>query len=137
MASPAHSRTGPLSCSVSLKIAAVIFLSAPICSAITYSPSITKVHAHTFIDLVGSAREYRDGMFEQSLADGQILPILYFGEEDTGTPHNSLIIEIGHAHNIANRRLYFTIVNQRFCFDSRINLEENRWYHFVAVVVPP
>ncbi|MCK4748281.1 MAG: hypothetical protein KAT15_14625 [Bacteroidales bacterium] len=55
-------------------------------------------------------------------------------EKDTGTPHNSLIIEIGHGHKIENRRLYFTIVNQRFCFDSRVNLEENHWHHFVAVV---
>jgi len=66
--------------------------------------------------------------------DGNILPVFYFGEKDTGTPHNSLIIEIGHGRKINNRRLYFTIVNQRFCFDSGRNLSENRWYHFVAVV---
>jgi hypothetical protein len=73
----------------------------------------------------------------QSLG-AQILPILYFGESETGTPHNSLIIEIGHGGgtNPANRKLYFTIVNQRFCYDSNVNLAENVWHHFVAVVGP-
>lgn len=66
----------------------------------------------------------------------QILPIFYFGEADTGTPHNSLIIEIGHRDNPGNRRLYFTIVNARFCYDSGANLEPGRWYHFVAAVGP-
>lgn len=68
--------------------------------------------------------------------DADILPILYFGESATGTPHNSLIIEIGHGQTILNRKLYFTIVNQRFCYDSKVNLNENIWYHFVAVVTP-
>lgn len=63
-----------------------------------------------------------------------MLPLLYFGEKDTGTPHNSLIIEVGHAQDQNNRKLYFTIVNQSFCFDSNVNLSENTWYHFVCVV---
>jgi hypothetical protein len=70
----------------------------------------------------------------QNLPDGQILPILYLGEKETGTPHNSLIIEVGHGRNPANRKLYFTLVHKRFCFDSGQNLKENTWYHFVAVV---
>jgi hypothetical protein len=65
---------------------------------------------------------------------GQMLPIFYYGESSNTAPHNSLIIEIGHGENISNRRLYFTIVNSRFCYDSQSNLEENNWYHFVAVV---
>jgi hypothetical protein len=68
---------------------------------------------------------------------GNILPILYFGESSENEDHNSLIIEVGHGVNEgdpANRRLYFTIVNQRFCFDSRENLTPETWYHFVAVV---
>lgn len=65
---------------------------------------------------------------------GNVLPVLYFGEADTGTPHSSLIIEIGHGQNPENTKLYFTIVNARFCFDSGFNLKENKWYHFVAVV---
>jgi len=71
----------------------------------------------------------------QSLG-ARILPIFYFGESQTGTAHNSLIIEIGHGGgaNPANKRLYFTIVNQSFCYDSGFNLQENTWYHFVAVV---
>ncbi|MBN2355003.1 serine hydrolase [candidate division KSB1 bacterium] len=63
-----------------------------------------------------------------------ILPLFYFGEADSGTPHNSLIIEIGHANNPGNRKLYFTIINQRFCYDSGEDLQENQWYHFAAVV---
>ena len=64
---------------------------------------------------------------------GEMLPLFYFGESESGTPHNSLIIEIGHG-NVTNRRLYFTIVNASFCFDSKVNLDSNRWYHFAAVV---
>ncbi len=66
----------------------------------------------------------------------QILPVLYFGESDTGTPHNSLIIEVGHGggNDPLNKRLYFTIVHKGFCFDSGFNLTENEWYHFLAVV---
>ena len=67
-------------------------------------------------------------------SDGDIQPIVYYGESDAGSPHNSLIIEVGHDMDINDRKLYFTIVNTRFCFDSNVNLEENRWYHFVAVV---
>ncbi|MBE0676435.1 MAG: LamG domain-containing protein [Bacteroidales bacterium] len=74
--------------------------------------------------------------FKYQSLGAQILPILYFGESETGTPHNSLIIEIGHGGgtNITNKRLYFTIVNQGFCFDSGFNIPENTWTHFVAVV---
>jgi hypothetical protein len=67
-------------------------------------------------------------------SDGDIEPIVYFGESDAGSPHNSLIIEVGHKMDVNDRKLYFTIVNKRFCFDSNKNLEENKWYHFVAVV---
>jgi len=74
--------------------------------------------------------------FRYQSFDGQISPIFYFGEADTGTRHNSLIIEIGHGNNLKNRKLYFTIINTRFCYDSRVNLEPGRWYHFAAVVGP-
>jgi hypothetical protein len=74
--------------------------------------------------------------FRFSGMGAQILPMFYFGESDTGSVHNSLIIEIGHGGgaNPANKRLYFTIINRNFCFDSGINLQENTWHHFVAVV---
>jgi hypothetical protein len=70
---------------------------------------------------------------------GDILPLLYFGENDASLPHNSLIIEIGHSQDIEDKRLYFTILVApynltRFCFDNGFNLQENTWYHFVAVV---
>ncbi len=70
---------------------------------------------------------------------GDILPLLYFGESDPSLPHNSLIVEIGHNQDIGDRRLYFTIIVApynvtRFCFDNGFNLQENRWYHFAAVV---
>ena len=66
----------------------------------------------------------------------QILPIIYFGESISNTPHHSLIVEIGHGEgkDPTNKRMYFTIVNQAFCYDSQINLLEDVWYHFVAVV---
>jgi len=74
--------------------------------------------------------------FKYKSLGAQILPILYFGESSRGTTHNSLIIEIGHGKGLdpANKRLYFTIVNQSFCFDSKENLLGDRWYHFAAVV---
>lgn len=70
---------------------------------------------------------------------GDILPLLYFGESNSGLPHNSLILEIGHNQDSGDRRLYFTIVVApfdvtRFCFDSGFNLDEETWCHFVAVV---
>ena len=68
--------------------------------------------------------------------NGDIQPIFYYGESDPGSPHNSMIAEVGHKMDINDRKLYFTIVNKRFCFDSSVNLEENKWYHFVAVVGP-
>ncbi len=74
--------------------------------------------------------------FRYQSVGGQILPIFYFGEADADAPHNSLIIEIGHGNNAQNRRLYFTIINARFCYDSGVNLEPDRWYHFAAVVGP-
>jgi hypothetical protein len=66
--------------------------------------------------------------------DGNIQPLFYYGESDPASPHNSMIAEIGHRMDPNDRKLYFTIVNKRFCFDSNENLEENNWYHFVAVV---
>jgi hypothetical protein len=66
--------------------------------------------------------------------DGDIQPLFYYGESDPGSPHNSMIAEVGHKMDPDDRKLYFTIVNKRFCFDSNENLEENKWYHFVAVV---
>ncbi len=72
--------------------------------------------------------------FKYQSVGGAVLPLFYFGEGDRGTPHNSLIIEIGHRDNPGNRKLYFTIINRSFCFDSGEALEENRWYHFAAVV---
>jgi len=74
--------------------------------------------------------------FNYQSIGGQILPILYFGAADTGAPHNSLIVEIGHGDDPKNRRLYFTIINARFCFDSGVDLEPDQWYHFVGVVGP-
>ena len=63
-----------------------------------------------------------------------ILPLFYFGESDENMPHNSLILEIGHSQDPSDRRLYLTIVNKKFCYDSGKNLAENTWYHFAAVV---
>lgn len=69
---------------------------------------------------------------------GQVLPILYLGKSTSGRPNYSMIIEVGHDRgNPSNRRLYLTTIVGRgsnFCVDSNYNLEENRWYHYVAVV---
>ncbi len=69
-------------------------------------------------------REYTD----------EIVPILYFGESDSASDHNSLILEIGHGRMGYHKRLFFTIVNARFCFDTNADIEPNQWYHFAAVV---
>jgi hypothetical protein len=65
---------------------------------------------------------------------GVVIPLLYFGEAHAGTMHNSLIVEIGHSNDPQNRRLYFTIFNKWFCFDTATNLLPETWYHFVGVV---
>lgn len=69
---------------------------------------------------------------------GQVLPILYLGKSASGRPNYSMIIEVGHDRgNPSNRRLYLTTIVGRgsnFCVDSNFNLDENKWYHYVAVV---
>ncbi len=69
-------------------------------------------------------------------ASGDIIPLLYFGEAHSNALHKSLILVIGHASNPSDRRLYFTIINASFCFDTGTNLLPNTWYDFVAVVRP-
>ncbi|MFI3319447.1 MAG: LamG domain-containing protein [Rikenellaceae bacterium] len=69
---------------------------------------------------------------------GQVLPILYLGKSMAGRPNHGMIIEVGHDRgNAMNRRLYLTTIIGRgsnFCVDSNTNLNENEWYHYVAVV---
>lgn len=70
--------------------------------------------------------------------DNTIHPIFYLGDGIGGSGNSSLIIEIGH-FNSQNYKLYFTILTSNlqkplFCFDSRVNLELDTWYHFAAVV---
>ena len=65
---------------------------------------------------------------------GEVIPLFYFGEAHEAMTNNSLIIEIGHANDPGDRRLYFTILNRWFCFDSGTNLMPNTWHHFVGVV---
>lgn len=65
----------------------------------------------------------------------EMIPILYFGESQTGTAQSSLIVEIGHGWQ-GNRKLYFTIINTRFCFDSGCNIPVDTWTHFAATVSP-
>jgi hypothetical protein len=63
----------------------------------------------------------------------EMIPLFYFGESDHEADHNSLIIEIGHGSS-DNRKLYFTIINTQFCYDSGQNLLPDTWTHFAAVV---
>jgi hypothetical protein len=72
----------------------------------------------------------------QSTPYGEIIPLLYYGEAHSGAPQISLIVEIGHEMNPSDQRLYFTIVNALYCYDSGTNLQPNTWYHYVAVVGP-
>ncbi|MFR9655253.1 MAG: LamG domain-containing protein [Rikenellaceae bacterium] len=69
---------------------------------------------------------------------GQVLPILYLGSSTSGGSNYSMIIEVGHDRgNPDNRRLYLTSIigrGKNFCVDSNNNLDQNRWYHYVAVV---
>ncbi len=69
---------------------------------------------------------------------GQVLPILYLGKSTSGRPNHSMVIEVGHDRgNPSNRRLYLTTIigrGENFCVDSNYNLNENEWYHYVAVV---
>ena len=96
-----------------------------------------------------------------SLLDKQtVMPLFYIGvgEKD---PDHMFIIEIGHfkdtfsgagfpqegAHpgpmnnpDPTNKKLYVTWVKDNkdpfLCYDSNVNLKENTWYHFAAVVSP-
>ena len=65
---------------------------------------------------------------------GDVIPLFYFGVARTDQPNISLILEIGHGGGPANRKLYFTIFNTNFCFDTGINLVPGAWYQFVGVV---
>lgn len=52
-----------------------------------------------------------------------VIPIFYSGQRAPFQPASySLILEIGHGEHLPNRRLYFTIINAGFCFDTGINL---------------
>jgi hypothetical protein len=74
-----------------------------------------------------------------------IQPIFYFGSWTEcanmfDAANQGIIIEVGH-HPVhwQSNRLYFTIFSNgcsvpSFCFDSWVDLEKDRWYHFVAVV---
>jgi hypothetical protein len=83
----------------------------------------------------------------ESLLDKQIvMPIFYFGGDERDED-NIFIIEIGHFDETSyneiktdpnNKKLYVTWIknNQEpfLCFDSNMNLEENKWHHFAVVV---
>jgi hypothetical protein len=80
------------------------------------------------------------------LQDGKgIQPIFYFGSWTEcanmfDAANQGIIIEVGH-HPVhwESNRLYFTIFGNgcsvpSFCFDSWLDVERGKWYHFVAVV---
>ncbi len=83
-----------------------------------------------------------------SLLDKQtIMPIFYIGNKDRD-PDNLFIIEIGHFDEQSydavavpdpdNKKIYVTWIKDNkdpfLCYDSNVNLEENKWYHFAVVV---
>ncbi|HKL12430.1 MAG TPA: LamG domain-containing protein [Halanaerobiales bacterium] len=74
-----------------------------------------------------------------------IRPILYYGAKDPclnmpDASNQGLIIEVAHdPMHFRSENLYFTIFADgckypSFCFDSKTPMEENVWYHFVAIV---
>ncbi len=74
-----------------------------------------------------------------------IAPIFYYGDLDPCTnmfdaANQGLIIELGHSPvHAGSERLYFTIFANgcnlpSFCYDSYRKINEDVWYHFVAVV---
>lgn len=80
------------------------------------------------------------------LPDGKgIQPIFYMGAWNNclnmfDAANQGIILEVGH-HPVhwKSKRLYFTIFANgcslpSFCFDSWVDMEADRWYHFVAVV---
>ncbi len=75
-----------------------------------------------------------------------IAPLFYYGSATKcdffDAANEGLILEVGHSPvQYRSERLYFTIWKNgctypSFCFDSNDAMEEDRWYHFVAVVGP-
>jgi len=84
--------------------------------------------------------------YESTLDEQLIMPIFYIGNSDTGDPDSMFIIEIGHAEfadsgpklNPSHKPLYVTWTDNEaepfLCFDSRNNIEENKWHHFAVVL---
>jgi hypothetical protein len=77
--------------------------------------------------------------------DKGIRPIFYYGAYNPcidmfDAANQGLVIEAGHSPvHRKSKRVYFTIFADgcdfpSFCFDSRDDLNEDEWYHFVAVV---
>ena len=78
--------------------------------------------------------------------DGKgIQPIFYFGSwtecaNVLDAANQGIVIEVGHHPlHYESKRLYFTIFSNgctgpSFCFDSWVDMEADRWYHFAAVV---
>ncbi|HMA84023.1 MAG TPA: LamG domain-containing protein [Candidatus Thermoplasmatota archaeon] len=74
-----------------------------------------------------------------------VAPLLHYGKQKPcnviNNANGGLIIELGHdpLHN-QSKRIYFTFFSNgcelypSLCFDSRKNIRENEWHHFVVVV---
>lgn len=73
--------------------------------------------------------------FEKQGMNQSIMPIFFAGSSEEH-PQNLIILEVGHNRQ-SNQKLYFTVVKDNvipLCFDSRINLQPEEWYHFVVTV---
>lgn len=76
--------------------------------------------------------------FDDVLATENILPILYFGNDDPAEPDNFLVIEVGHS-DAADRKLYVTWVVDdivQLSFDTDVELKPGVLHAFVAVAGP-
>jgi len=84
--------------------------------------------------------------YESMLDKQTVMPIFYIGGDERDQD-NIFIIEIGHFDERTpqalapdNKKLYVTWIKDNkdpfLCYDSDVNLEENKWHHFALVVSP-
>jgi len=85
--------------------------------------------------------------FSSILETQTVMPIFYIGVNEKD-PDYIFIIEMGHfdeqsfiggiVPDPSNKKLYVTWIKDNkdpfLCYDSRTNLEENKWHHFAVVV---
>ncbi|MFC1721712.1 LamG domain-containing protein [Patescibacteria group bacterium] len=84
--------------------------------------------------------------YDSLLDTQQVEPIFFIGNDENDNQDDLYVIELGHSSfdgagsqpDPENRKLYSTWIKDNrepfLCYDSRVNLEEDTWYHFAVVV---